>query len=76
MICLIAGSYLAVPAVGTGLMFGGVFTFLEGVTCYWSEIQDPLKFVLLLITLVILIWIGYGKLAGKNGKKSDDKTVT
>jgi hypothetical protein len=71
LISLIVGSVLAVPAVGTGLMFGGVFTFTEGFTYNWSEIRDSLKFVLLLLTFVILIWIGYVKLSTKPGDKSE-----
>lgn len=67
LIALIAGSFVSVQAVGTGLMFGGVFTFLEGVLSNWSEIQDSMKFGLLLITFAILILIGYKKLSPRSG---------
>ena len=62
---IIVGSFLPVVAVGTGLMFGGIFTFLEGVTCYWQYLQDWMKFLLLLVTFIVLIVIGYRKLSGK-----------
>ncbi len=69
LIALIAGALLSVEAVGTGLMFGGVLTFVEGIICYWSELQDGMKFGLLLVAFIILIVIGYRKLGGSKVTK-------
>jgi hypothetical protein len=59
---LIAGSLIIVPAIGPGLMFGGIFTFLEGVLTDWEHLPDAMKFGILAITFAVLIFIGYRKL--------------
>ena len=60
---IIIGSLISIQAIGTGLMFGGIFTTIVGYSWYWSELQDWMRFVSLLIAFVILIFIGYRKLA-------------
>jgi hypothetical protein len=63
IISIITGSITQVQAIGTGLMFGGIFTLVDGYCWYWSELQDWMRFLSLLIAFVILIFIGYRKLA-------------
>lgn len=63
IIALVVGSMMSIQAVGTGLMFGGIFTLIDGYAWYWSELQDWMRFLSLLIAFVILIFIGYRKLA-------------
>ena len=70
---LVLGSVLAVQAIGSGLMFGGIFTLTDGYWCYWSELQDWMRFLSLLAALAILIFIGYHKLA-RQGKIEKRKT--
>jgi len=60
---IIIGSIIAIQAVGTGLMFGGIFTLADGYICYWSELPDFMRFISLLVAFVVLIFIGYRKLA-------------
>lgn len=67
IIAIIVGSVIAVQAIGTGLMLGGIITLAEGYICYWSELQDWMRFASLLIGFVVLIFIGYHKLTGKKG---------
>ena len=62
---IVLGIFIALSPVGTGLMFGGIITFLEGTLCQWSSLEDWMKFVLLLLTFVTLIIIGYKKLSDK-----------
>ena len=38
------GAVLDLPAVGTGLMFGGLFSACNGYFNYWSQLADVLKF--------------------------------
>jgi len=45
--------------VGAGLMAGGVGVIFYGVMGYWQYTSDWLKFIILLIGLVVVIWIGY-----------------
>ncbi len=63
---IIIGSVIAMQAIGTGLMFGGIFTLINGYCWYWSELKDWMRFLSLLAAFVILIFIGYHKLSGQN----------
>ena len=63
IIAIIVGSLMPIQAIGTGLMFGGIFTAIQGYCWYWSELQDWMRFLSLLAAFVILIYIGYRKLA-------------
>jgi len=60
---IIVGAFASIQAIGTGLMFGGIFTLVDGYFCYWSELQDWMRFLSLLAAFVVLIFIGYRKLA-------------
>jgi hypothetical protein len=44
-------------------MFGGIFSVLDGYCNYWSELPDGARFMSLLIAFVVLIYIGWRKLA-------------
>lgn len=63
IIAIIIGALISVQAIGTGLMFGGIFTLIDGYCWYWSQLQDWMRFVSLLAAFIILIFIGYRKLA-------------
>ena len=52
----------AAPAVSSGFIFGGVFSFIIGTMRYWSGMHDYLRFIILGVALAVLIWIGYTKL--------------
>ena len=58
---IILGSLIAVQAVGSGLMFGGIFCLIDGYVNYWSELPDSMRFVSLLAALVVLLVIGFKK---------------
>lgn len=60
---IIIGAILTIQAIGTGLMFGGIFCITEGYFCYWSELQDWMRFLSLLAAFIVLIFVGYRKLA-------------
>ena len=60
---LIIGSYfIKIESVGSGIMGGGTLTIIYGTLRYWSELNDFMRFIILGIVLIILIWIGYKKL--------------
>ena len=63
IITIIVGSLIGVQAVGTGLMFGGIFTLLDGYFYYWSELENWMRFSSLLIAVVVLIIVGYRKMS-------------
>jgi hypothetical protein len=59
---IIIGAFSLIQAIGTGLMFGGIFTLIDGYCWYWSELQDWMRFLSLLAAFAVLILIGYRKL--------------
>ena len=63
VLTVIIGLFLKeVPAVYLGLMFGGLINIIQGIIRYWSSMNEYLRFVILGILLIILIWISYKKL--------------
>jgi len=48
-------------AVSLGLAFGGLLAIIVGTIRFWSGMQDYLRFVLLGLALVVLIWLGIKK---------------
>ncbi|MDD2866490.1 MAG: hypothetical protein PHO59_04110 [Candidatus Omnitrophica bacterium] len=63
IMAIIVGSLVTIQAIGTGLMFGGIFSVLDGYCNYWSELPDGARFVSLLLAFIVLIYIGWRKLA-------------
>ena len=63
---IIVGSVIAIPGIGSGLMFGGIFTVTEGYAFYWSELPDWLRFLSLLLAFATLLYIGYRKFSKKD----------
>ena len=70
LITVIVGAFLSVPAIGTGLMFGGIFSVCDGYFNYWSELSAQLKFSSLFAAFIVLLVIGYRKLENKETVKS------
>ncbi|MBI4120500.1 MAG: hypothetical protein HY454_03470 [Parcubacteria group bacterium] len=54
-----------VPAVSHGFLGGGLVSLIIGTIRYWSDMDDYLRFVILGIALVVLVWLGYRKLASR-----------
>ena len=65
LITIIVGAFLPIPAIGTGLMFGGIFSVCDGYYNYWSELSSLWKFLSLLAAFVVLLVVGYKKLEKK-----------
>ena len=62
IIALIVGVALNLASVSAGLMGGGILSILYGTIRYWSDLPDYGRFIILGITLVILIWLGYKRI--------------
>jgi hypothetical protein len=58
---IIGGVVLKVETVSSGIMGGGVFTLIYGTMRYWGDMHKYLRFTVLTIVLIVLIWIGYKK---------------
>ena len=62
MISLVAGLLMGISgAVSTGLSFGGILSMIIGSIRYWADMDDYLRFGLLGVALIILIWLGIRK---------------
>lgn len=62
IVAILIGASISIQAVGTGLMFGGIFSVMDGYIWYWSELPDSLRFLSLLVAFIVLIYVGYRKL--------------
>jgi hypothetical protein len=60
---MLTGAYLTRHAIGTGLLFGGIFTVVWGYWGYWSYLDDWVRFVSLLAGFIILLFIGYYRIS-------------
>jgi hypothetical protein len=58
------GAYLPLYAIGTGLIFAGIFTVGLGYWSYWSYLENWIRFVSLLAGFLILLFVGYYRVAG------------
>ena len=58
LIAILIGAYLTFQAVGTGLIFGGIFTVVWGYWSYWSYLDDWIRFLSLLAGFAILLFVG------------------
>lgn len=65
LIAIIAGAIFLKPAIGTGFMFGGLFSVCDGYISCWSELSATLRFFSLLAAFLILLLVGYRKLERK-----------
>ena len=61
LVTIVVGAFLAIPAIGTGLMFGGIFSVCDGYYNYWSELSSLWKFFSLLAAFIVLLVVGYKK---------------
>src|SRR3989442_11163704 len=55
----VAGSLVGTPAIGGGLMLGGIFTFTEGCFYRWADLEPVGRFLVLLVAFAVLLWVGY-----------------
>lgn len=61
LIAVIIGSYLKLTSVSAGIMGGGVLVMLYAAMRFWRNLDEYLRFAILIVTLAVLIWIGYKK---------------
>jgi len=61
LIAIIGGTFLTIPAVGTGFMWGGTFSVLLGYAEYLSYMSDAMMFVSAVLALAGFVVIAYKK---------------
>ena len=62
VLAVILGTLIRVQAVGSGLMFGGIFCVADGYVLYWSEVPEWMKFFSLLLVFAIFLFIGFKRI--------------
>jgi hypothetical protein len=67
ILAILLGSYLPFPAVGSGLVFGGIFAAAEGYWFYWLFLEDWMRFVSLAVTFAALVFVGVRKVPTARG---------
>jgi ABC-type proline/glycine betaine transport system permease subunit len=56
---ILIGAFMHLHSIGTGLILGGIATVATGYFNYWDQLTDGLHFVSLLLSLAILVFVGY-----------------
>lgn len=62
ILAILIGIFVPLQAIGTGLIFGGIFSIVDGYLGYWFYLSNELKFISLVIAFIVLILTGYKKL--------------
>ncbi|HML06771.1 MAG TPA: hypothetical protein VK430_01410 [Xanthobacteraceae bacterium] len=63
---ILIGAFLPLYAIGTGLILGGISTVGHGYFAYWQYLDDRVRFVSLLVGFLVLLFVGYYRIAGPN----------
>ena len=63
LLSLLIGFWVATSSVvSLGFSWGGVLSFIIGSIRYWADMEEYLRFILLLLVLGVLVWLGLKKL--------------
>jgi uncharacterized membrane protein len=58
LVILIVGIFIPVEVLSLGFTWGGALSLVIATLEYWSDANNTIKFVILIIILVFLIWVG------------------
>ena len=61
VVAIIAGMSVKAEAVANGLLVGGIISLIISAIRNWGQLSDILRFIVLGIVLILLIWVGYKK---------------
>ncbi len=59
---LVLGVVVATESVSSGFLLGGILNLFFATVRYWDRFSDVIRFILLGVVLLVLVWIGYKKL--------------
>lgn len=65
ILAVIIGSLVKLPAIGSGLLGGGILVLIESYGHYWLHMPNLPKFISLCVVFIILVWVGYKKVERK-----------
>ena len=61
-LALVIGVLVSVESISSGFLLGGILNLLFATLRYWDRFSNVIKFVLLGVVLLVLVWIGYKRL--------------
>jgi len=64
-VAIITGTVISLPAIGAGLLGGGLLVLINSYGHYWMLMTDLPKFISLGVVFIILLWVGYKKIEKK-----------
>ena len=76
LVIIICTIFVEIGSISGGLMFGSLMFIIYGTGRYWNYMDDLLRFIVLGIALIILIYVAYWvnkKTNKKNGINSKNK---
>lgn len=62
LLVLTAGVFISVPVLSLGLSWGGVVSLVIASMQYWSDAENWMRVIILLVALGILVWLALKKL--------------
>ena len=62
LIMVIGSFFINIDSVAFGILAGGILSIFVGVIRNWNNVQDWMKFLILGVVLIALIWISYKKM--------------
>ena len=62
ILTIIVSVFLSLEVVAGGFMAGGVLLVIYGTLRYWGSLSDVWRTIMLGLSLVVLVWVGYKKL--------------
>ncbi|HYD02785.1 MAG TPA: hypothetical protein VEC16_00645 [Alphaproteobacteria bacterium] len=68
LVIVLIGIYLTIDYIGAGLMFAGLITMFYATLRYFSELSKLGRALIILAELLLIMWIGYRKISGKEDK--------
>ena len=60
---ILIGAYIPPYAIGTGLIFGGIFSVGTSYWVSWDYVDEWIRFASLLAGLLVLLFVGYFRVA-------------
>ncbi|MFT4304851.1 MAG: hypothetical protein ACMXX8_02060 [Candidatus Woesearchaeota archaeon] len=59
---VIGSFFINIDSVAFGILAGGILSIFVGVIRNWNNVQDWMKFLILGVVLIALVWISYKKM--------------
>jgi len=58
-LAILAGAFLRIGFLSAGYIFGGILTIISGMVFNWTRFTEPIKFGILISSLLLVIALGY-----------------